>query len=101
MRILKKGFTSFPFFDPVFLFLPAASILMIHHITVSETIVGMDAGFWGQAPAPLRSGKNPSPCARLQPLPRPAAKILPYIRITRARSRCGPSISAEPMRISP
>ena len=48
MRILKKRVHIISLFLILsFLFLPAASILMIHHITVSETIVGMDAGFLG------------------------------------------------------
>mgnify|MGYP000933570163 FL=1 len=32
----------------MFLFLPIASIIMIHYVTVSETIVNMDAGYFGQ-----------------------------------------------------
>ena len=48
MRMLKKRVHIISLFLILsFLFLPAASILMIHHITVSETIVGMDAGFLG------------------------------------------------------
>lgn len=48
MRALKKRLHIISLFLILsFLFLPAASILMIHHITVSETIVGMDAGFLG------------------------------------------------------
>lgn len=48
MRALKKRFHIISLFLVLsFLFLPAASILMIHHITVSETIVSMEAGFLG------------------------------------------------------
>ena len=75
-----------------FLFLPAASILMIHHITVSETIVGMDAGFLGTSSSAFAIRKESITMREVAAVPRPAAKILPYIRITRARSRCGPSI---------
>lgn len=31
----------------MFIFLPFASVLMIHHVTICETIVDMDAGFFG------------------------------------------------------
>lgn len=48
MRAIKKRLHVISLFLMLsFLFLPAASILMIHHITVSETIVSMDAGFFG------------------------------------------------------
>ena len=48
MRMLKKRVHIISLFLILsFLFLPAASILMIHHITVSSSIVSMDAGFFG------------------------------------------------------
>ena len=48
MRALKKRLHIISLFLILsFLFLPAASILMIHHITVSSSIVSMDAGLFG------------------------------------------------------